>query len=177
MKNFADVKNSCMFAMSTPKTSNITEIQVVFFCTILNANICKDIRLSVPYGITTGFSCSLSLARRERAAFLIYSNSNFIPFMPKTNDLLNDRAKPVLSSTTNARKASTSKTEKLLKQLSDKVLSLQRDNEEKDRRIDYLNYYIAKSTPTMFSCFEEKHPIDSQDWKKLYKMQCQLNNI
>lgn len=90
--------------------------------------------------------------------------------MPQENKTLKCKAQGASTSSKS--------TERLLKQLTDKVITLQRDNEEKDRRIDYLNYYIAShGMPTVFSYFEKNHPIDSQDWKKLYKMQCQLNNI
>lgn len=162
--------------MSSPKTFNKTVLQVVFFYTIAIALIIS-IRLSNPYWITTGNGCNLSLARREATAFLNYNNSNFIQYMPKTDENLKKGVIASFSSTTNARNASTSKTERLLKQLSEKIVNLQRSNEEKDRQIHYLRFYIARNSPTCFSYFEENHPIDSQDWEKLYKLECQLNNI
>lgn len=176
MKSFADVKNGCMFAVFNAKGTHKIEKKTGFFYAVSTATICKDIRLFKSH-VSCYFSKVIVPLARMRGEQPFLFNSNFVDTMPKENEICKGTNNSSPSTTTNARKASTSKTEKLLKQLSDKVLSLQRDNEEKDRRIDYLHYYIAKSTPTMFSCFEKNHPIDSQDWKKLYKMQCQLNNI
>lgn len=202
MKNFGDIKNIRRFAVLSILKGGTTRHKLTgIFCALLLINFgfaCPiNSRVnSLSYwkvkGIAKPLNTTVSTpvwSVNAPTAFEVDSNGKAEPFLfsaKRTNftvmlstekDCSNGITTPHKTRTPTKRASSTKSTERLLKQLTDKVITLQRDNEEKDRRIDYLNYYIAKSTPTMFSCFEENHPIDSQDWKKLYKMQCQLNNI
>lgn len=175
MKNFGDIKNIRRFAVPFYTVSGTTRRNLtgIFYALLIIL-----ITVSTPVYSYNGYTAHRVKGNGKAEPFLFSAKRTNFTVMPFTEkDCSNGITTPHKTRTPTKRESSTKSTERLLKQLTDKVITLQRDNEEKDRRIDYLNYYIAKSTPTMFSCFEEKHPIDSQDWKKLYKMQCQLNNI
>lgn len=178
MKSFGISDNSCMFVTDSRQESFITNEETAFFMLLsdvpyLTNKLLKSLRIAV-------LRCmQLVLGGiREASSFLYFINFKFHTQMPRANENLNEGTNVAsLSSTANARKASTLKTEKLLKQLSEKVINLQQSYEQKCNECAFLRYFIARNMPTAFSCFEKEHPIDSQNWGKLYKMETQLKNI
>lgn len=176
MKSFVVIENVCMFVSILDQGINIIR-KYGHFYVLLTALIYK-IRLFKSH-VSRSFSNVMvpwSEARGEQS-FLFYINSNFVDTMTKENEICKGTNNSSPSTTTNARKASTSKTEKLLKQLSEKVITTQRAYEQKCNECAFMRYFIARNMPSLFSYFEKNHPIDSQNWEKLYKMETQLKNI
>ena len=176
MKNFGDIKNIRRFAVHSNTESGTTRRNLSgIFCTLSIILI----TVSTPVW-SVNAPTALRVECNGKAEPFLFSakRTNFAVMHSTEKDCTNGITTPHKTRTPTKRDNSTKSTERLLKQLTDKVITLQRDNEEKDRKIDYLNYYIAsRGLSTSFSYFEKEHPIDSQDWGKLYKMQCQLNKI
>lgn len=176
MKNFAGIKNIRRFAVHSNTESGITRrnLSGIFYALLIIL-----ITVSTPvWSVNAPTALRVECNGKAEPFFFSAKRTNFTIMHSTEKDCSNGITTPHKTRTPTKRASSTKSTERLLKQLTDKVINLQRDNEAKDRRIDYLNYYIAsRGLPISFSYFEKEHPIDSQDWKKLYKMQCQLNNI
>lgn len=170
--------NSCMFAMSMPKTINEHRDSGIF-CTILSAIIFSDIRLSNPYWITTFRCCSLSLARREAIAFLNFIKSNFIQLMPKTSENLTKGSVASLSSTPTSAKTvkprKLTKLEKSIQIMQERVKEL-RDGYEYER-LEHCKclFFIARNFPNSFVSFIKEFGEDA-DWEKLCNKELEITN-